>query len=248
MSFIAMIIGPVVATPRANSLLNVILVLALRWFFSTWSDWKSVHHGIFWNLRRRQATNVWLANHFSRDAVRTLIPACWSRKLGFEISGADKTSTGIKERYVDKRPKGRRERLSSIQRHEGILYHGVVSVVYMIAVFIVLIFELRNPSPNFWHRIMARIGFPGMCIIEVAPLYLTPIIYAVFPPTMPKRRDCMVYNSELKIWRAAEKYKTIKWTRESWWLEVPHALALTWLIFCIFYLRLLHDSGDNELA
>ncbi|KIW45433.1 uncharacterized protein PV06_03825 [Exophiala oligosperma] len=249
--FIAMTIGPVVATPRAHSLLNVILVLAFRWFFSTWSDWKSIHHGIFWNLRRRQATNVWLANHFSRDAIQTLIPfgfLGWGKKLGFEISGADKSSTGIKERYVEKRPKEPKERLFGIQRHEGILYHGVVAVVYVIAIVVVLVLEVRNPSPNFWHRIMARIGFPGMCIIEVAPLYLTPIVYTIYPPTMPKRRDCMVYNAELKVWRAAEKYKTIKWTRESWWLEVPHALALTWLVSCMFYLHRLQGSGANELA
>ncbi|KIW16394.1 hypothetical protein PV08_06446 [Exophiala spinifera] len=245
---IAMAVGPVVATPQADSLYMVTLALACRWVFTAWSDWKSGQRGIFWNLRRRQATNAWMANHFTRDVFRTIIPSSWCSRLGFEISRADKTSTGVKERYADKRPKGYRERLLSIQRREGILYHGVVAVVYIIVVLVVLVFEWRSSSPNFWYRIMARIGFPGMGMIEVVPLYLSPIIYAMFPPTMPKRRDCMVYNAELKVWRPAEEFKTIEWTRESWWLEVPHALAMTWLPICIMYLRLFLAGEGNELA
>ncbi|KAK5270729.1 hypothetical protein LTR96_004007 [Exophiala xenobiotica] len=227
--------GQVVATPTDNTLKIMMVLYTVRFMVGKWSDIKSIRNGVFWNLRRRQATNAWLANHFTRDVVQIMLPGPFNLLLGFDVSGAEKTSTGIKERDAKLCPRGMLRRLWTIHFREGVLYHGALFVLFGWIIKRVVGPQFQDPSPDFWFKIITGVGFPGLGLIDNVPLYLAPVIYVMFPPTMPKRRQCMVYDQEVQLWRPAPDRKVINWTSASWWLAAPDVLSCIWLVFVLLW-------------
>lgn len=191
--------------------------------------------------------------HFARDVLQSLLPK-WlgGLRLGFQVSGVEESPIhAVKERDAEKRPNVF-TRLWWLHLREGILWH----LALVLAMTILTAFRVRAEvvksvvdgkvvqDEAFWIRFISSVGFPGLALIETIPLHLTPIIYAIFPPNMPTdRRECMEYDDETGLWRASPKFKTIKWTISSLWLEIPHFLGAVWLTYAFL---IVHGSNAKE--
>ncbi|KIW78941.1 hypothetical protein Z517_08780 [Fonsecaea pedrosoi CBS 271.37] len=212
---------PVIATPSQNALYWAVMFLAIVRMMALIGDIKSVFGKYYLSVRRRTATGVWMGHHFSRDVLQTLLPKrLGGLRLGFGVSGVGGTS--VKERDINNRPP-LVKRLWMLHRREGILWH----VVLFFIMSYVFIFRIQSEikasvidgkfiaDKAFWFRFIASAGFPGLGLIETIPLYLTPVIYAIWPPTMPQRRDSMKYDGKSGLWKPMPEYKSIKWTSAS---------------------------------
>ncbi|KAI1623474.1 glycosyl transferase [Exophiala viscosa] len=238
--------GSVVPVADVNGLWKIVLFVAVQQVFSMYADCKSIWSGMFWNLRRRQATNAWLGIHFTRDVIGSMMPKTWGGlRLGFEVSGTDSVpKKAIKERYLKHRPEGMWDRLALVHHREGIMYHGALVFVFLCAIILCVWTDYSFVSGTpYWLRIMAGVGFTGHFLIAYLPLHITPMEYMMYPPTMPTRRRCMVFEQPARLWRAAPEFKGIKWTRASWWLEIPHSLGRMWLLMTVATLWLSTRAG-----
>ncbi|EXJ72979.1 uncharacterized protein A1O5_04128 [Cladophialophora psammophila CBS 110553] len=212
---------PIIATPTQNALYWAVMFLGIVRLLALIGDVESVFGQYYLNIRRRTATGVWMGHHFSRDVLQTLLPKrLGGLRLGFKVSGVGGTS--VKERDVNNRP-SLLKRLWNLHRREGILWHVVLFFVMSSVVISRFWAEIKASTVDgnfiadkvFWHRFIASVGFPGLALVETIPLYLTPVIYAIWPPTMPERRDSMVYNDKTGLWQPMDKYRSIKWTAAS---------------------------------
>jgi hypothetical protein len=238
--------GPVVATPAPKDLRVMVMFVVVQRLMAKYSDIKAIiSGGMFWNLRRRTATNIWLGIHFARDTYLAAMPKkAGGKRLTFEVTGVDEApEKGVHERDAEHSPP-LRDRLTLLHEEERILYYPAF-VVVVLCIVAHSIYSATSVSPvdgsimfdeAFWIRVIAGVGFPGLSLIETIPFFLTPVIYAMFPPIMPPRRERMVYDDETDLWRADPECKGPKWTMASYWLEIPHSLAFIWLLWVVWVL------------
>ncbi|KIY00286.1 uncharacterized protein Z520_03971 [Fonsecaea multimorphosa CBS 102226] len=212
---------PVIATPSRNALYWAVMLFGITRMLELIGDIKSVFGRYYLSVRRRVATGVWMGHHFSRDVLQTLLPKrLGGLRLGFGVSGVGGGS--VKERDVNNRPP-LFQRLWDLHRREGILWHVVLFFVMSIVVIFRVHAELKAAIVDgefisdkaFWLRFIASVGFPGLALLETIPLYLTPVVYAIWPPTMPERRDSMVYDDKIGLWKPMQGFKGIKYTAAS---------------------------------
>ncbi|KAJ9608106.1 hypothetical protein H2200_007094 [Cladophialophora chaetospira] len=171
--------------------------------------------------RRMVATGVWMSHHFSRDTLQTLLPkSLGGLRLGFVVSGLN--GVAVKERDVlQRQPLWKRLRL--VHQQEGVLWHLVLFLVASSLVIYRVAVQVKDATvngkviltDNFWLQLVTSVGFPGLGLIENAPYYLTPIIYLIFPPTMPARRETMKQDPQTGLWIPREGYKDVKYTMKS---------------------------------
>ncbi|OAP58009.1 hypothetical protein AYL99_07099 [Fonsecaea erecta] len=213
--------GSVIATPSQNTLYWTVMLLGIVRMLGLLADIESLFGKYYLNVRRRTATGVWMGHHFSRDVLQSLLPkSLGGLRLRFKVSGVGGAS--VKERDPINRPP-LLQRLWTLHRREGILWHLVLFFVMSSVVLFRVLAEINASTVDgdfiadkvFWLRFIASVGFPGLSLVETIPLYLTPIIYAIGPPTMPERRDSMVYDNKIGLWKPMQKYTGIKWTAAS---------------------------------
>ncbi|KAL2424710.1 hypothetical protein ABEF91_001591 [Exophiala dermatitidis] len=236
--------GQIIATPSENTLWNMMMSCFLAKFLTKVSDWRGARALSHWNLRRRHATNTWLGIHFARDVFFSALPkSIGGLRLGFDVTGVADNQQPVKERDAERRPR-LLTRLWQMHKQEGILYHACLAFVMVYLMYRAVKVEIDLSTyggaiivdDDFWRRILTGVGYPGLNLIEVVPLFLTPVVYAIFPPTMPPRRARMMKDED-GVWRPREDCKGIKWTKASFWLEIPHALGLIWTVTAYFILR-----------
>lgn len=243
--------GPVVATPGATTLRNMMISVFLTKALARISEFRAAQSISLWNLRRRQATNTWLGIHFARDVFFSALPK-WigGLRLGFDVTGVADTHQPVKERDAEHRPP-MLTRLWILHKREGILYHAVLVVIMVLLTVRSIQSEVLKATVDghvildkeFWRGILTGAGYPGLSLHEVVPLFLTPVIYVMFPPTMPPRRERMYLDKRTGLWRARQECKGIQWTKESFWLEIPHFLGAVWMVVSYLILR---EYGLND--
>lgn len=238
--------GSIIPVADVYGLWKIFRFVVIQQALNLYSDYKSITTGMFWNFRRRQATNAWLGIHFTWDVLRSVVPKNWGGlRLGFEVSGTDAApKKAIKERDPKRRPEGMWERVKLIHHRELILFHGGIVCAFFCAILWCIWTDAQYVTDGpFLLRIMAGVGFTGHFLIPYLPLHITPIEYMMFPPTMPTRRRCMVFEQPARLWRAAPDHKGIKWTKASWWLEIPHTLGRMWFLTTVFTLWYLTSNS-----
>jgi len=229
----------VLANPGKGSVLAVFISLCIRGViarhseFKDWPDFDKV-----WNMRRRTATNTWLGLHFAIDTVKavmsTLFPGRLDiRPLGFEVSGVtEPTEDSAHERDKTRRP-GWLKRLQILHRKEGILWHPLIATA-LIALMVYQVVRLIKASDTFWHDLIFTVGYPGLGLIELLPLLFTPLCYALFPPTMPSRRERMELDKERNIYLPQSAATKMNWVgMTNMFLAMPHLVGFIWLIFAM---------------
>jgi hypothetical protein len=192
-----------------------------------------------WNMRRRHATNTWLGLHFAIDTVKAVLPTLFPGKidikpLGFDVSGVEERQEDSAHERNARQRRGPLHRVRLLHRKEGILYHPLMAITVSALIAYQWI-RLSSTSEDFWYDFACSAGFPGLALIELLPLEFTPLLYALFPPTMSERRALMEYDADKEAWQPTKEAKKMKWTAStSIWLEIPHILAFGWLIVVLF--------------
>ena len=212
---------PVIRAEDTRILRSVVLCLGLLRLFVLYEDIRSVLNHTYLSIRRRNATGVWMSHHFSRDALRPLLPeklgGCY---LGFGVSGVeDKPQTAVKERDLGNRP-SLFTRLWVLHCREGILWHLVLFLVTVRLVAWNVQTQIEAATvhgevilnKDFWLRLITSVGFPGFALIENVPYYLTPLFYVISPPSMPGRRKVMRMNTKTGHWKPLKQYTKVKYT------------------------------------
>ncbi|KIX02079.1 uncharacterized protein Z518_08018 [Rhinocladiella mackenziei CBS 650.93] len=236
--------GPVIATPEPHTLRNMVFCVVVHRVQARVSELRAAGHISLWNQRRQQATNTWMGLHFARDVLQSLLPK-WTGgglRLGFDVSGLE--AAPVKERDIQKRPPVLK-RIVLLHQREGILWHMAFFVIMVLFVIRGIRTQIKMSTTNgrlvidqlFWFRFFSSVGFPGLSMIETVPLFLTPVVYAIFPPTMPSRRDRMVFDEQTGLWRPNPKSRDLIWTSENFWLEIPHCMGTLWLVFTYLIVR-----------
>jgi hypothetical protein len=214
--------GPLIATSNTNDLKWLIGIVAFGRALSVVEDIMCLAAGSFLKARVMVATGVWMGHHFSRDTLLTILPRrLGGLRLGFRVSGVDDEIV-VKERDPENRP-SLLVRLWKIHQAEGILWHMVLFVFTLALVNYRVQSEIETATVDgklvmnneFWKRLIQSVGFPGLSLIETAPLYLTPIIYVMFPPTIPARRNLMEIDEKTKLWKPSPKHKEVIHTKAS---------------------------------
>lgn len=215
--------GPFVAASNARALQHVVGCLALIRIAGLFGDVQAILSSSYLKARSTFATGVWLGHHFSRDTLLSLLPQNFGGlRLGFGVSGVDDNrQIAVKERDLTKRPSFF-SRLWTIHQREGILWHVVLFVVtvYLIASRInahltaSMVDGKVIVDDEFWFNFICSVGFPGLLLIDNVPMYLTPLVYVMFPPTMPERRETME-RDENGLWKPIEEYKNVKYNKAS---------------------------------
>ncbi|EXJ89015.1 hypothetical protein A1O3_02079 [Capronia epimyces CBS 606.96] len=244
--------GPVIATPTPTTLRMMMMSVFFARILGRISEFRAAQSISLWNLRRRQATNTWLGIHFARDVFFSALPrGIGGLRLGFDVTGVSDTHQPVKERDAVHRPR-MLTRLWILHKREGILYHAVLVVIMTFLIIRAIRYEVVKATVDgqvildkvFWDRLLSGAGYPGLSLIELVPLFLTPVIYVMFPPTMPPRRERMLFNEDTGLWRAKTECKGIKWTKESFWLEIPHFMGAVWMV--VSYMILRHFSMTDD--
>jgi len=236
--------GPVLATPDPDTFAKMMAIVLVQRLLARVGEIRAARSVSIWNLRRRQATNTWKGLHFARDVLQALLPkSIGGARLKFEVSGVEEApQEAIKERDASTRPCWY-VRASVLHQREGILWHAAFVLVISALTIRGIHSQIKLSaavgeeylSKAFWMRIISSAGFPGLSLIETVPLFLTPVIYAIFPPTMPPRRDRMVFDRESGLWRAKPECKGHKWTAAaSFWLDIPHSLGAAWMLWSLW--------------
>lgn len=230
----------VLATPSKYHVLPIFVSLLIRSGISRYNEVKDLPDlDRIWNMRRRHATNTWLGLHFAIDTVKAVLPTLLQGKvdikpLGFEVSGVEeKKQDSAHERNVKERG-WFFQRVLLLHKKESILYHPLMAI----AVTVLIIRQcshLNKHSDSFWYDLTLSVGFPGLGLIELLPLEFTPVLYALFPPTMPARRELMEFDEKKEVWRPKAEAKKMVWTAStSVWLEIPHLVSFVWLMFVMY--------------
>ncbi|KAK5045978.1 hypothetical protein LTR84_008764 [Exophiala bonariae] len=230
----------VLATPSKYHVLPIFLSLVIRSGISRYNEVKDLPDlDRVWNMRRRHATNTWLGLHFAVDTVKAVLPTLLKGKvhikpLGFEVSGVEeKKQDSAHERNKDQRGWWF-QRVILMHQKERILYHPLMAIA-VTAIIIHQCLKLNMHSNNFWHDLTLSVGFPGLGLIELLPLEFTPVLYAMFPPSMPSRRELMTWVEKKEMWLPKAEAKKMVWTAStSVWLEIPHLIAFFWLMFVMY--------------
>ncbi|EXJ95015.1 hypothetical protein A1O1_00133 [Capronia coronata CBS 617.96] len=244
--------GPVIATPTATTLQTMMMSVFFTKVLARISEFRAAQSISLWNLRRRQATNTWLGIHFARDVFFSAMPkSIGGLRLGFDVTGVADTHQPVKERDAEHRPP-MLSRLRILHKREGILYHAALVVIMVLLIIRAIKYEVMKATIDgqvildnvFWHRLLAGVGYPGLSLLELVPLFLTPVIYVMFPPSMPPRRERMFFDKQTGLWRARPECKGIKWTKESFWLEIPHFMGAVLMVASFMIIRHL-TVNDN---
>lgn len=229
----------VLATPGKGCVLSIFISLSIRSLIARHSEFKDFPDlDKIWNMRRRHATNTWLGLHFAIDTVKAVMSTFFPGRLdiqplGFEVSGVkERREDSAHERNASRRL-GCWKRVLLLHRKEGILFHpGVAAIITVLMVYQLV--RIGKTSDTFWYDVICSVGYPGLGLIELVPLEFTALGYAVFPPTMPARRELMQIDKDRNIYLPKEDSKKMRWiAKTSVWLAIPHLVAFVWLIFAL---------------
>jgi hypothetical protein len=238
--------GPLLSHSTSAGLKNVVLSFLL-FGISTRTNQLVVaqQYGYCASIRNDDGV-IWIAPTVAIAIIREFLPASFGgRKLGFSVTGSALTRPSIKERNAVTRPCWWRRVLALHQSH-GILYHTgffmLITGLVCLRTYSLLLLPLSKigsfPIPLFsFSRLQYCLAgplFPGLGL-ERLPSFLTPLFYALFPPTDPKRRSLMTQDPNSGVWRPKQNSRQVKWSSRIWRLVLPHCALTAWVIWAWAY-------------
>lgn len=238
--------GKVIATPNMPGFAFIIVSVFIQRFgpmISTWQsvDWKlsSTAFDKVWNTQRRAATNTWLGLHFAIDTFKAVIPEqVGGKTLDFEVTGVrEPTASTANERdALTRLPLLTRLKVFHDKERIGWYLVAFATMSYLLLWnYMAVTNDFKNDA--FWFQLFCSVGFPGLGLIELVPFLLTPIAYAIFPPTMARRRHLMEQDDETFAWKPKESAKKMVWTaRSGIWLVMPKILSFVCMVLILKHL------------
>jgi hypothetical protein len=191
----------------------------------------------FWALMRRRQANIWLSPYFVLGVVRDLMPK-WIAGLRL-----DATPTGMLDSAVQERDRTRRaplaRRILAMVRFQGMWFH-----VLCIAACAVLLAKAAADIgaqhgtialQDAILRIACAIGTDWELWLHM----LAPLVYAIWPPGMPHRRELLVREEgaghSFEVWRPKPERTVQKFDPWILFLELPPLLTIgLWSYVCFW--------------
>lgn len=250
--------GKVIATPNVPMFLFILASVVIQRLGPVINTLKTVERDMsstafdkVWNNQRRSATNIWLGLHFAIDTLKAILPEkAGGKNPEFEVTGVrEPTAETANERdALTRLPL--LARLKVFQQKEHIGWHLVTFITMtnlLLWNFMTVAHDFTNDA--FWFQLFCSVGFPGLALIELVPFLVTPFIYAIFPPTMPRRRELMDQDPKTGIWRPKESAKKMKWTSKgSAWLVIPQMASFICMVIIVLKLVAIPWIGLTRLT
>lgn len=178
---------------------------------------------------------------FMRSFV--LPKALGGETTGFKASGS--ISSDLEERHVGSRaPLLRRLRVTLFSHHAIVHAIFVVACVIGVALNLARTFSPTN-IPNLWDTavltnthdrlvfFVTRLGWPPLVWMQFIASALTPIVYAIWPPTQPDREELLERDEKTGVAYPKIEARTPKRTPAGIWRYVRPALSMIYT-FALF--------------
>jgi hypothetical protein len=188
-------------------------------------------------FRRRADASVWLAPYLAKALTSEFLAVCLrGTRLDFTPTGSVKSH--IRERDLKKRSPFLK-RLAAFHSAHGIGYFAACFVVLICGASLSLLRFFTSKCSSSastitsfpqWLVLSTGILFPGFGL-EKFPSLLSPLYYAMFPPTTPPRRAIMFRETATGVWRPQRRAREQYWTKSFWMLELPHCALLMWALW-----------------
>ncbi|RMZ79968.1 hypothetical protein DV738_g3083, partial [Chaetothyriales sp. CBS 135597] len=180
-------------------------------------------------LRRRYENTTWLSLHLAAGCIKEMVTHLLGiGSLKFSVTGAREAS--LNERNEFDRP-GALGRVWSLHKSDKILWDAAFFclIAYLICVDTVQIVTTSSGSA-MWLALLTGPLFPGMGLERIV-WFLSPLRYALFPPTMKERHAYMFKaypEHSIGGYRPLPEYCGARFTKSMWWLGLPYAAATVW--------------------
>lgn len=221
---------PLVNTSDWTSFVYILLAFKVFITLSRVAEYLSTRGAGYANLRRRQDNTVWLGLHLAGPCLQEILPS-WlgGMRLPFQVTGA-KEDRALEERNAFTRP-GPVGRLKALHKSNLILYHlGLFIIVnYLVASNIDKITRTMSGS-EMWAALLSGPLFPGLRLDQTI-WFLSPIRYALAPPTMKSRFAYMfkAYPQHgMGGYRPLPEYRGVRFTKSMWLDHIPYVAITAW--------------------
>ncbi|RMD44587.1 hypothetical protein DV735_g498, partial [Chaetothyriales sp. CBS 134920] len=180
-------------------------------------------------LRRRYETSTWLSLHLAAGGIKEMVSYLLGiGSLKFSVTGAREAS--LNERNALDRP-GALGRVWALHKSDNILLDAAffVLITSLICVDTVQIIKTSSGSA-MWLALLTGPLFPGIGLERIL-WFLSPLRYALFPPTMKDRHAYMFKaypKHSIGGYRPLPEYCGARFTKSMWWLGIPYAAATIW--------------------
>jgi len=192
---------------------------------------ESVQNGYF--LYRRKRGSKWLSPHLAKAILQEWLPASLGgARMGFTATNTIKSE--LNERSPVLRPTlGMRFQI--MLRDHGLGFH-VAMVAVVITVFSWSVSRSISVSASkreMWESLLTNALSPGVSWEEYFS-FCTPIVYTIWPPMMPPRRDLLTQHPVKKTFRPRECFKGLRWNAWMYVLELPYVVSFLWAALACF--------------
>jgi hypothetical protein len=235
---LCLVLGIVYAAPVVNTANNAHVRILYAYFFHKMATFVLEGFTILdygHNLRRRAVVGVWQGIHLAKAALDEELPS-WlgGYTLGFQTTGARTGTLNLRERDAAVRPSAG-IRLSIIHQTEKVMWH----LVYVLIVACLTAWNIHHiawaarSSNQMWHWLIIGPLFPGLKLENIF-CHLSPIWYALNPPTMPDRTALMYLDERTGGFRPKPEYRGVRFTRMMWIWELLNFGAIFWSFWAFF--------------
>jgi Glycosyl transferase family group 2 len=171
--------------------------------------------------QRDTVAQMWMAPFHGLAVIRSFFLPSWlgGQTMGFSSSGS------IKSMINERDPRSRAplfRRLKAVLWDYGLWMHLSYAIFLLLAIFRSTLHGIVNNS-DAHSRLMylfTHAFWPPMLWLFALTASLTPIRYAIWPPNMPDREECLVRDSKTGIARPIEHWKTKRYSKKTFWHEL----------------------------
>lgn len=137
-----------------------------------------------------------------------------------------------------KRRASLQDRLRSILIRDGAIFHALFAVSYVIAVASVIARahqQYPDGSSGFAIYLLIHLGWMPMPWIFSFFACLTPIRYAIFPPTVPDREELLVRDPHTGAASPIPSARRVRWVPELLGFQNLHIITFVYSLAILYY-------------
>ncbi|RMZ76279.1 hypothetical protein DV737_g4886, partial [Chaetothyriales sp. CBS 132003] len=220
---------PLVNTPEVGDLVKIMFSFLVFLILQRLNEFLSSRAYGMASLRRRHETSTWLSLHLAAGCIKEMMSSFLGiSALRFSVTGDGEAS--LDERNAFSRPDAL-GRVWSLHKSDKILWDAALFFAIMWLVCVDTVQTVKNSSGSaMWLALLTGPLFPGTCLERIV-WFLSPLRYALFPPTMKERHAYMfkAYPEHgIGGYRPLPEYCSARFTKGTWLLNLPYVAATIW--------------------
>ena len=182
---------------------------------------------------------LWMAPYHAMTIARAFLVPKWlgGKASGFSASGSIKSELNERDQH---------KRAPLWRRLKVILWdcNAIMHLLYVLFIFAAVVlsiyraFTIRHKTVhNILFYLLTHAFWPPVIWVISASACLVPIVYAIFPPTMPDREELLERNKE-GVARPKPEWKQMRWGKKNNWFELQYSLltAYTSFLFALTFI------------